>query len=207
MSDETSSRPGPRPKVDRVIDEYDLEDMGAWLERAWLGEDEPQRSLRELADRLNRSILRTGMERVGLDPIDGDLKTAYDLLVGDASSGDRVQKQRELERQGVDVDTIEDDFVSHRAVHSYLRKHREVDRPTRNNDDRIETDSSRIERLQGRTAAVTEDVLDRLDTRGGIDASDVDVIVNVRVMCNECGRTYDVSEFLDQSGCDCDTSR
>lgn len=207
MNEETSNSPGPRSKVARVIEEYDLEGWGEWLERAWIGEDEPRRSLRELADRLNRSILRTGMERAGLDPVDGDVKTAYDLLVGDASSGDRVQKRRELGRQGVDVDTIEDDFVSHRAVHSYLRKHRKVERSTPNTDDRIETDSSRIERLQGRTAAVTEDVLDRLDTRGGIDARDVDVIVNIRVMCNECGRTYDVSEFLDQSGCDCDGSR
>ena len=205
MSDE-ASRPGPRPKVARVIDEYDLDDMGEWLERSWTGEGEPQRSLRDLADRLNRAILRTTMERAGMDPVEGDVATAYDLLAGDASSGDRVQKRRELERNGVDVDAIENDFVSHRAVHSYLRKHRGVERSEPAPDDRVATERDRIERLQGRTTAVTADVIERLNANGRLDAHDVDVIVNVRVMCNECGRSYDASEFLEQGGCDCDES-
>jgi hypothetical protein len=205
MSDE-ASRPGPRPKVARVIDEYDLEDMGEWLERSWTGEGEPQRSLRDLADRLNRAVLRTGMERAGMDPVEGDVATAYDLLAGDASSGDRVQKRRELERNGVDVDAIEADFVSHRAVHSYLRKHRGVERSEPASDDRIATERDRIERLQGRTTAVTADVIERLNADGRLDADDVDVLVTVRVMCNDCGRSYEVSEFLDQGGCDCDES-
>lgn len=206
MSDEASSRPGPRPKVARVIDEYDLEDMGEWLERSWTGEGEPRRSLRDLADRLNRAILRSGMERAGMDPVEGDVVTAYDLLAGDASSGDRVQKRRELERNGVDVDAIEDDFVSHRAVHSYLRNHRGVERSDPTSEDRVATERDRIERLQGRTTAVTADVIERLNADGRLDAEDVDVLVNVRVMCNGCGRSYDVSEFLERGGCDCDAS-
>ncbi|HKL28609.1 MAG TPA: hypothetical protein VJ898_05005 [Natrialbaceae archaeon] len=202
---EDSSRPGPRPKVARVIDEYDLDGMGDLLERSWTGQGDSQRSLRELADHLNRAILRTGMERSGMDPVEGDVETAYDLLAGDASSGDRVQKRRELERNGVDVDAVEDDFVSHRAVHSYLRNHRDVERSEPTPEDRLATGQERIERLQGRTAAVTADVIDRLHADEGLDAADVDVLVNVRVLCNDCGRSHEVSEFLQSGGCDCET--
>ena len=204
--DGSSSRPGPAPKVARIIHEYDLEGMEERLERSWTGEEEPQRSLRELADFLNRSVLRKGMERAGMDPVEGDVETAYDLLAGEAGSGDRIQKRRELERYGVDVDALEDDFVSHRAVHSYLRNHRGVEQPDPTPSDRIASERERIERLQGRTTAVATDLIERLGDDDRLDADDVDVMVNVRVLCNDCGRTYDVSEFLQDGGCDCDGS-
>jgi hypothetical protein len=200
-----SSRPGPAPKVLRVIDEYDLEGMGERLERAWIGRGEPQQSLRDLADHLNTTILREGMERAGLNPVEKDVETAYDLLAGNSSSGDRIQKRRELERNGVDVDAVEGNFVSHRAVHTYLTEYRDVERSTPTSTDRIDTERERIERLQGRTAAVTRDVVDRLRGDDRLDGDDVDVFVNVRVLCNDCGRSFDVSEFLKNGGCDCET--
>lgn len=199
-----STRPGPRLKVARVIEEYDLDGMGERLERSWTGRGEPQRSLRELEHRLNRAILRKGMERAGMDPVEGDVETAYELLAGDASSGDRVQKRRELERNGVDVDAVEEDFVSHRAVHSYLRNHRDVERSDPAPSDRLAKGQERIERLKGRTGAVTADVIDRLQEADLLDAADVDAIVNVRVLCNDCGRSYEVIEFIQDGGCDCE---
>lgn len=201
---EDSNRPGPQLKVARVIEEYELDGMGERLEQSWTGQGESERSLRELAHHLNRAILRKGMEQAGMDPIERDVKTVYDLLAGNASSGDRVQKRRELERNGVDVDAIEEDFVSHRAVHSYLRNHRGVERSDPCPSDRLAKAQERIGRLQGRTAAVTADVIDRLHGEDLLDAADVDVIVNVRVLCNDCGRSYELKDFIQDGGCDCE---
>jgi hypothetical protein len=201
--DDGSGRPGPRSKVARVVEEYGLEGLGDRLERAWTGRDEPQRSLRELADVVNRELLAIAMKRADLDPVEHDVRSTYEVLTGDASSGDRVQKRRELERQGVDVERLEDDFVSHQAVHTYLRRHRGVTQPEPDGQDRIESERENLGRLRGRTAAVSADAIQRLRDADRLAIDEFDVIVDVQVLCAECGQSYEMDDFLDRGGCDC----
>ncbi|MFB9808916.1 rod-determining factor RdfA [Haladaptatus pallidirubidus] len=55
MSDNTSRE--TTSKVERVIREYGLGDMGETLEAYWTGETEEQYSLRDLADFFNQAVL------------------------------------------------------------------------------------------------------------------------------------------------------
>ncbi|MFB6095450.1 MAG: rod-determining factor RdfA, partial [Halodesulfurarchaeum sp.] len=189
-------------KVARVVDEYGLDAAPAELEAAWTRTTD-RKSLRELADDLNRRLLRSAMREAGLDPIDADVGSAYRALTDDSDGASRVQKARELERQGVDVDSLQDDFVSHQAIHTYLRRYRNVEPPESDDEDRLDAERDRVERLQGRMRAVAEDAVGRLRDADEIALDGFDVVASIDVHCEECGRSYRVGELLRRGGCAC----
>ena len=157
--------------------------------------------MRELADWFNQQVLHAALEDVGQHPLDGEITNIYRLLRdNDVGGGTQVQTRKRLERQGVDVDVIETDFVSHQAVHTYLTKYRQASHPKPDTDP-IRNGLETIERLQSRTAAVTQSTIDQLETKGEIEAHDVDVVVDVRVVCPASGRQYALREFLERGGC------
>ena len=117
-------------KVRRVIDHYGLSELGDELAARWVGDGYDRESLRSLADRFNRRVLAAGMEAAGLTPLDGEVDNTYRLLTDDkVSAGMRTQVERRLERDGVDIEELRTDFVSHQAVHTYLTDDREIDPP------------------------------------------------------------------------------
>jgi hypothetical protein len=190
-------------KVGRVIEEYALDGAGAWLETHWTGDGVERRSLRDLADAFNRRVLRATMREAGMDSLETDVESAYRLLTDDdASSGARVELRNELEWNGVDVEAVESDFVSHQAVHTYLRKVRDAEREEPDVDPR-EKELGTIQRLQGRTRVVTTDSLERLAKQGELTLDGFDVLVDVRVVCDRCGSQYPVADLLTQGGCEC----
>ena len=192
-----------RCKVGRLIVAYDLDDMGAYLEHRWTGVDGEQASLRTLADEFNRQLLRVALAEAGHNPVEQDVTTTYRVLTDDdVSEGSRTQKQLELSRDGVDVDSLLDDFVSHQAVHTYLRRYRRVERET-DAADQIESDVETLRRLQARTGSVTADAVERSASTGRIDVGEFDVLVNVRVLCQDCGADHNAVDLLQRGGCDC----
>ena len=198
------STPGPRGKVERVIDTYDLGGLGGELERRWTGVDGERESLRQLADRFNRAVLRAALDRAGSSPLDGEVENTYRLLRDDdVSPGMRTEVRRQLERDGVDLDRVESDFVSHQAVHTYLRDHRgaELEREERS---RVEKEARTIRRLQGRISVVTESGLDRLVKAEDIALGDFEVLADVQVYCADCGAQYEAVELIERGGCDCE---
>lgn len=54
-----------RLKLVRLIDECDLEGLGAELERRWTAAADERSSLRDLAEYVNRQLLRVAMNRGG----------------------------------------------------------------------------------------------------------------------------------------------
>lgn len=60
-----------------------------------------------------------------------------------------------------------------------------------------------LERLQGHTSAVTDSTIEGLVSSGELSEHDYDVIVDVRVICSDCGTDYAASELLRQGGCNC----
>ncbi|MCG1003196.1 MULTISPECIES: rod-determining factor RdfA [Halobacterium] len=193
----------PNSKVARVIEAYDIGGMGEQLEVAWTGEHGERTSLRDLADEFNRAVLDEAIRRSDGAVPETDVQSAYQTLTGDdVSSADRMRKQRELEAMGVDVDDVQSDFVTHQAVHTYLTEYREAELPDQSGDPDQKADV--IERLQGRTTAVTESTIESLTGSGDLSDHDYDVIVDVRVICGDCGTGYAAGELLRQGGCDCD---
>jgi len=213
MSEKESDRSGGGPpgKVGRVIDEYGLDGTGTELERRWTGEGGESMSLRALSDWFNQRVLGAAMERAGLRPLDGEVENTYRLLEGDeVSAGMREQTRRQLERDGLDLDRVERDFVSHQAIYTYLTDHRGVVHPSNREEspeERIERELGKLDALVSRTTAVTEDTLSRLANAEVIAAGDLDVLVDVQVSCSRCGVVASVTGFVDRGGCDCGDER
>ncbi len=198
---ESSSR--PNSKVARVIEKYELGGMGEQLEVAWTGEHGERTSLRNLADEFNRAVLDAAIRRSDGSISETDLQNVYQILTDDdVSSADRMRKQRELESIGVDVDDVQSDFVTHQAIHTYLTEYREAELPDQSGDPDKKAET--IERLQGRTSAVTDSTIEGLVSSGELSKHDYDVIVDVRVICGDCGTDYAAGELLRQGGCNCD---
>jgi len=205
-ADPAAGRPANVSKVARLIDAYGLESAGQTLEARWLGEDGERQSLRALADRFNRWLLRAAMDDAGVRYLDGEVENRYRLLTSDdVSRGARTRARRTLAREGVAVDALEADFVSHQAMHTYLTKHRGVEAPADGDDDatRLARGAETVQRLRNRLTAVTERTLDDLEAAGLLAVGDVEVLVDVTVVCPDCGRSADVRELIDAGGCDC----
>ena len=193
-------------KVRRVVDSYGLSGFGDELAARWVGDGYDRESLRSLADRFNRQLLAASMEAAGLTPLDGEVDNTYRLLTDDeVSAGMRTQVSRRLEREGVAIDSLQSDFVSHQAIHTYLTDDREIEPPSADSSarERLEADRETIQRLQSRLEAVTENTVDRLAGKELVDIGSFTVLVDVQVFCEDCGEQYDVGELLDEGGCGC----
>lgn len=202
---EGEARDVTRCKVGRLIESYGLDGEGDRLERRWLGDGVERASLRTLADEFNQALLAAALDDAGMNPVEADLETTYRVLTDeDESEGARTQKRLELSREGVDVDTLLSDFVSHQAVHTYLRDYRGVERPESGDSEQLERDIETLRRLQSRAESVTADAVERSANTGRIDVGDADVLVNVRVFCQDCGADYDAEELLRRGGCECE---
>lgn len=200
---DTNSGDKRQSKVVRLIRTYELEGMGEELEARWLGTGETQNSLRELADYFNHRLLRAVMNEAGMSPLDGEAENAYRLLTDDVSAGIRIQTRKRFEREGIDVDQLERDFVSHQAIYTYLTKYRNVQKDKAANQDQFEKSAQTVQRLKNRLAAVTDKTLDSLQETDRITTGDIDVSVDVRAFCHDCGRQYEVRELIEAKGCDC----
>lgn len=203
---ERDSSDDTRSKVGRLIQTYELDSMAEELEARWLGTGETQNSLRELADYFNHRLLHSAMNEAGMNPLEGEVGNAYRLLTDDVSAGIRTQTRKRFEREGVDVDRLERDFVSHQAIHTYLTKYRDVQKVETTDSDRIETSTETVQRLKSRLTAVTDNTLESLQETNHIETGDVDVSVDVRVFCHDCRKQYEVRELLEAGGCDCDST-
>lgn len=203
MSTDTDGRPDS--KVARVIDEYELDGLGDRLEAEWLGLDGERTSLRDLADEFNRAVLEAALRDSGVVAIEYDVESAYRILTdNDVPRADVLRKERELEREGIDVEELRSDFVTHQAVHSYLRDYRGAELEDRSVDPAEKVDT--LQRLEGRTAAVARSTLDGLVRAGEVTDREYELFVDVRVVCEGCGRDYALVDLVSDGGCDCDSA-
>lgn len=196
---------GAGSKVVRVAERFGLEGLGAELEHRWTAPRGQRDSLRTLADYVNRRLLGAALRASGTSPTETEIDGQYAALTDeDVDGGTRTRVRRELERAGVDVDTLEASFVTHQSVHTYLTDVRgaslDDDPPT------IDAEKTTIERLRGRTSAVAESTLERLAERGQIEDRDYETLVDVRVLCRNCGRATDVGSLIEDGGCSCQVS-
>lgn len=218
-------------KVGRVLSEYGLTSLHEQLPALWTGRtwevdegaeageadgsgeageavdargDEEAASLRDLADRINVALVRSAMEDAGEDPLDGEAENAYRLLSGEeVSAGVRIQQRNRLERAGVDVDSLESDFVTHQAVHTYLTDGLGVTKSVADDVDPIETHEERIQRLRNRLAAVVDGSIADLEAAEELDVGDVDTTIGLQLYCRECQTQFELTELLEQGGCHC----
>ncbi len=199
--DRPGSGRGRRSKVARLLQEYDIEDLGAELERRWTA-DEDRQSLRELAAYFNQRILERALEDADVRPLDGEVENIYRLLTDDSSGADRTRIRRRLERDGLDVDAIENDFVTYQAIRTYLKKHRGAEY-TPDETDPVEREITNIQQLRGRVDSVTEGKLEQLRASGHLELGTFRTLVDVRVVCEDCNTQFSAVELLERGHCNC----
>lgn len=203
MSDDTAgSRRGRKVKVARLLEEYDLTELGAELEDLWTAEED-RRSLRDLAAYFNRRLLQTALDEANVQTLDGETENIYRLLTDDSvSTADRTRIRRRLERDGVDVEKIESDFVTYQAIRTYLKKYRDAEY-TPQEVDPLKREVTNLQQLQGRVTSVTEGKLEQLRSSDTITLGEFRTLADVRIVCEDCNAQFDVLELLDRGGCDC----
>jgi hypothetical protein len=194
-------------KVGRVLSARGLEELDEELAARWAGEDGGA-SLRELEAFLNRRVLAAAMREAGMSPLDGEAENAHRILTDDeVSSGVRTELRRRLERAGVDIEGVESQFVSHQTIHTHLRGCRGLSTPTteRTPAERREAAADTVAALGSRTEAVTRGALERLREDDAISLDGFDVLIDVSVTCDSCGRVTPVRRLLVDGGCACQT--
>ncbi|MEF8841639.1 MAG: hypothetical protein V5A62_08435 [Haloarculaceae archaeon] len=195
---------GRSTKVARVADEYGLGAIGPEMERRWTATGDERMSLRTLAEYFNRELLSAVMADAGIRSLSGEVENIYRLLTDDdVSEADRTRTRRRLEREGVDVETLLEDFVSYQAIRTYLRQDRGAEYSAELGD-RLETEATNVERLRSRTTTVIESKLAGLRDAGHLSTGDLQTFVTATVVCEDCDTQYDVAELLDRGGCECD---
>ncbi|WP_181691907.1 rod-determining factor RdfA [Natronomonas sp. LN261] len=199
--DSSGSGRGRRSKVVRLIEEYDMEELGAELERLWTAEED-RRSLRQLATYFNQRLLRRALERADLRPLDGEVENTYRLLTEDSGGADKTRIRRRLERDGLDVEALESDFVTYQAIRTYLQKHRGAEY-TPDETDPLEREISNIQQLRGRVDSVTEGKLEQLQSGDHLELGAFRTLVDVRIVCEDCNTQFDVVELLERGHCNC----
>ena len=201
MADE----PDPtRSKVGRLIDEHGTAGLGQELEGRWLGRGYEEWSLRSLAEWFNERLLARRLEAAGHDPLDGEVANLYRLLSGDdVTAGSRVDAEATLEEYGLDVETVRREFVSHQAIHTYLTEFRGASKD-RSPADRPGSVRRTIQRLRSRLVAVAENNLGHLRAAGDLSLGEFTVLLEVQVLCEDCGASYPITDLIDRGGCDCD---
>lgn len=189
-----------RCKVGRTIDSYDFSEMNEDLAERWTGRNGDRHSLRSLERYFNERVLSTAMWDAGMSPLEGEVSNIYELLTDAERSG--IEARRRLERNGVDVDQVTSDFVSHQTIHNHLRDCCDVER-TEETANPVEKARNTVVSIQNRLTAVTENTLERLDRIDALSLGEFSVFVSVQITCEECGQYYTIAELLDEGGCHC----
>jgi len=198
----TASSRGRRSKVARLIDDYDLQGLGAELGQLWTAEED-RKSLRALASYFNRQLLERALEETDVQYLDGEIENTYRLLTDDdVSSAESTRVRRRLERDGVNVDELEKDFVTYQAIRSYLKDHRGAEY-TPADPDPLQREVTNVQKLCGRMASVTEGKLENLRDSEELTLGEFRTIANLQVVCEKCNTQSDIVELLERGGCHC----
>lgn len=201
-SDESQGR-GRRSKVVQLLEKYDLHGLGTELEQLWTAEDD-RYSLRDLAAYFNRHLVEQALEDANEQVLDGEDENIYRLLTDDkVSSAERTRVRRRLERDDVDIEALESDFVTYQAIRTYLQEHRGAEY-TPAETEPLEREATNLQQMRGRTAVVTEGKLEQLRENNELVLNEFRTLVNIQVVCEGCNTQFDVFELLDRGGCECE---
>lgn len=198
-----AEKPTSTNKVATLIEQYGLNGLGDELEQSWTATGDDHRSLRALADEFNKRLLEERLAAAGIQTVDGELENMYRLLTDDdVTEGERIRLKRRLDRDGVDVEGLQDQFVSYQTVRRYLKDVRdaEYDRPEA---DRLQAEAQNLQQLRGRVESVTDSKLEQL-RQSDLTLGEFRATADVRVFCEECSSQYDVNTLLERGGCECE---
>jgi DNA-binding transcriptional ArsR family regulator len=189
-------------KVGRVVSAYGVPADDSQLVERW----QDGTSVRRLAENLNERLVESALTDANIGNVGWGRTPVYEALHTDElTEAEEIEIRRELDRAGVDVEQLSSDLVSHQTVYRHLTNCLDAskgDDPTP--EARRETARDTVYALQQRTELVTESTLETLRSAGVADLGDVDVLVDLQVVCGDCGRSMDFESAVAE-GCDCTT--
>jgi len=194
-------------KVGRTAAAFDLSDV--FEELSALRRD--GESFRSLAAYFNTEVVESTLREAGV----GDARSIHAALMGDDIARDiydvlrtdrdsdirRAEVRARLSDTGIDVDALESAFVSHVTVRSHLQDCVGV-----TPDESPPPFEQTVNTAQGaRTRAnnVIQSTINRAVRHGHLQTGEIKAEVVVRLSCNDCGKSFYLSELLDQRRCNC----
>lgn len=206
-------RTGPRKKIPKLADEYNLSGVDKKMVTKWTHPDEDERwTLEEIKDWFNQLILKSAMEDQGIDPAAGEVEYGYMYLTGEPSKDNFNQSQKRdfihrLESSGVDVDEVTSNFInSNTTFYNYLSDSKGALHPSKSEDDRNNGKSfsrkamiNRFQRMKSRYEQVSEDAVQTLINNGELPDVEIETSVDFNVEFPETGETVHLEEVLSGS--------
>ena len=170
-------------KVCRVLDEREMSRYEQQLVDQWQAATPQRKGYRQLSTWLNQLMLRREMDRAGLSTLGDEAESKYERLTADDLTV-AAEVRDDLANSGIDIDALENDFVSYGVIRTHLQDclsaEREQGTPTDWEQESIDIAQSQAE--QKAAEAVRALVNKGRLTAGG----DVTVHVSVEVECEAC---------------------
>lgn len=189
-------------KVGELIEEYNLTNINDDLVTRWTGRRGEEESVRTLAHHFNCQLLRSEMRAVNMELVEGRVENLHELLTDDDRL-DAVQMEARstLDGAGIDVDRLEDRFLSHQTMYRHLKNC--LDAEKQRNILTVDKERDRIHSVQNRAEVIVDDSVSRLRNGDKLDLDEFEVLINFRVTCENCGALHDVTNLIDAGGCEC----
>lgn len=190
-------------KIGRIATEYGFSNLDSRLAEGWRGGT----SIRRLTEELNKDIIESELDAANVGQVQWSRSPVYEALHTDElSEAEEIEIRRELERAGVDVEQLAADLVSHQTVYRHLTRCLDASKADdRTPDERRDTARKTVYALQQRTELVTESTLETLQSADVTDLGDIEVVVDLQVVCDDCGHSMDFETAV-SDGCNCDAT-
>ena len=174
-------------KLKRLQEEYDLPDLDARLREEYLEKDE---SLRAIARQINVEITRQFLED---EPFEAELVYQVSKEPEAVSKQTQVELKKRLQNRGIDVETLQNDWVTHNPVRQYCNKKLNIDtsRKTTGRSPRDGLES--ITDLVDHQETLIDNVLESIE---GFDAAQWEIHTDLRLINRESGETVRLQEQL-----------
>lgn len=188
-------------KVGRLTDSHGLEEIDDWLVADW----QSGTSVRDLTAAFNEELVESHLANADVSLLDWDPTRVIEALDANSDTdAEGIEAQRALERAGFDPDALESDRVSHQTIYRHLTDCLDASVDAELDDDeRLENTRETVFALQRRTELVTNSRLESLDAAGVTDLGDPEAIVDIQVVCRDCGESMAFDSALAES-CNCD---
>jgi hypothetical protein len=196
--EESKSRPSTFVcdcKVSRKATEYGFADLYRRLPNLWLGQGREEHSLRELQEKINVNILRSAIESAGNETVVGEVESKYDVLTSDKyTAGEKTEVKNHLLSKGVDVEKVQEDFISHQSVanHFYNCLDKKKGRSTSDESD----DVGNVRSLKRMARDRLEQMVEKHRKAGNLDLSNEYRIETDFYVVDENGNRTELTEAI-----------
>lgn len=189
-------------KVCRVLGERDIEHYNDRILSQWQGDGPQRKGYRQLATWLNVTLLRREMDEVGLPTLGEEAASKYERLDADEASASEVKSM--LEREGIDVERLQSDFVSYGVVRTHITECLEAEYE-KTGDSQWEQESVDIARDRA-TDKIREAVVSLVNKEKISASTDLEVHLSVELECESCQSRVPLRRAIHRGRvCHCDS--